>query len=287
MRDLSGGTYAIHGVRPETAFMNLVNRHFDGVRLGETIWHSKWESWVRLAKTYRDRNVFLAGDSAHVHSTTGGQGMNCCMQDAWNLGWKLGLVLRDLADPSLLDTYESERRPIAEQVIWAASSLHEIFMGHGKGIEQRAERIGDQAFLEKVVGRCSGLSYTYADVMSRDDDDALPGPAAGDRVTAIDFDNDTGMFARVSVSGYLLVGVIGQSNGGSGVESAVAQLADRFPDVLDTRVVEANESFRLRCGPESQLILVRPDGYIGGRCLVASAQKLESRLAEEFGRIRD
>ena len=111
-------------VTPEQGFMNVVNQHFDGVRLGKVVWHSKWESWVRLAHTYRDRNVFLAGDSAHVHSTTGGQGMNCCLQDAWNLGWKLSMVLRGEANASLLDSYEAERKPIAEQVIWAASSLH-------------------------------------------------------------------------------------------------------------------------------------------------------------------
>ncbi len=48
-------------------------------------------------------------------------------------------------------------------MIWAASSLHEIFMGHGKDIAERAQKIRDPAFLEAVVGRCSGISYTYRD----------------------------------------------------------------------------------------------------------------------------
>jgi len=128
-------------VTPEQGFMRLVDKHFDGVKLGKIVWHSKWQSFVRLAKTYRSGNVFLAGDSAHVHSTTGGQGMNCCMQDAYNLGWKLALVVQGKAPAKLLDTYVTERRPIAEQVIWAASSLHEIFMGHGKDIAERATKI--------------------------------------------------------------------------------------------------------------------------------------------------
>jgi NADPH-dependent dioxygenase len=113
---------------PQEAFKRVVAKHFDGVSLGDLVWHSRWESWVRLAKNYREDRVFLAGDSAHVHSTTGGQGMNCCIQDACNLGWKLAYVLQGVARPELLDTYVDERRPIAEQVIWAASSLHEIFM---------------------------------------------------------------------------------------------------------------------------------------------------------------
>jgi 3-(3-hydroxy-phenyl)propionate hydroxylase len=59
--------------------------------------------------------VFLAGDSAHVHSTTGGQGMNCCMQDAYNLGWKLALVVAGRAPERLLATYDAERQPAARQ----------------------------------------------------------------------------------------------------------------------------------------------------------------------------
>ena len=81
-------------VTPEQGFMRLVDKHFDGVTLGDVVWHSKWQSFVRLAHTYRNGSVFLAGDSAHVHSTTGGQGMNCCMQDSYNLGWKLALVVQ-------------------------------------------------------------------------------------------------------------------------------------------------------------------------------------------------
>jgi len=277
------GEAAKPGTTPEQAFMNLVDRHFDGVRIGRRIWHSKWESRVRLSQGYRERNVFLAGDSAHVHSTTGGQGMNCCMQDAWNLGWKLGLVLRGLASPDLLDSYEAERRPIAEQVIWAASSLHEIFMGHGKGIEERAQRIGDQAFLDEVVGRCSGLSYTYADVLARDGDEALPGPAIGDRVTAFDFDSDVGMFRPESASAWLLVGVVGRSGASNEVETVVDRMAERFPGVLDSRVLSGHDAWFAHCGDASQLVLVRPDGYIGGRCRLAMADMLAQRLDSVLG----
>ena len=153
---LSDRGEAAPNVTPEQGFMRLVDKHFDSVKLGKIVWHSKWQSFVRLAKTYRSGNVFLAGDSAHVHSTTGGQGMNCCMQDAYNLGWKLALVVQGNAPAKLLDTYVTERRPIAEQVIWAASSLHEIFMGHGKDIAERATKIKDPAFLDAIVSSLLG-----------------------------------------------------------------------------------------------------------------------------------
>ena len=56
--------------------------------------------------------MFLAGDAAHVHSPAGGQGMNTGIQDAYNLGWKLGCVVEGASD-MLLDTYEEERLPVA------------------------------------------------------------------------------------------------------------------------------------------------------------------------------
>ena len=93
------GEAAGPNVTPEQGFMRLVNKHFDGVTLGDIVWHSKWQSFVRLAHTYRKGRVFLAGDSAHIHSTTGGQGLNCCMQDAYNLGWKLAFVVQETGAP--------------------------------------------------------------------------------------------------------------------------------------------------------------------------------------------
>ena len=61
--------------------------------------------------------VFIAGDACHTHSAKAGQGMNVSMADAWNLGWKLGTVLRGTARPELLDTYSAERQVVAQELI--------------------------------------------------------------------------------------------------------------------------------------------------------------------------
>lgn len=71
----------------------------------------------RVAARFGEGRVFLAGDAAHIHSPAGGQGMNTGMHDAVNLAWKLALVLRHRAAPALLDTYEDERRRVANEVV--------------------------------------------------------------------------------------------------------------------------------------------------------------------------
>ncbi|MEV4312823.1 FAD-dependent oxidoreductase [Actinocrispum sp. NPDC049592] len=80
-------------------------------------WLSKFNDSTRLAANYRSGRVFLAGDAAHIHYPAGGQGLNMGVQDAVNLGWKLAAVIRGEAPESLLDTYQTERRPVAERVL--------------------------------------------------------------------------------------------------------------------------------------------------------------------------
>ena len=85
--------------------------------LSDPIWLTDFSCQLRLADRYRVGRVFLAGDAAHIHTPAGGQGMNVAIQDAFNLAWKLGLVLSGSSPDWLLDTYEAERRPVAEGVL--------------------------------------------------------------------------------------------------------------------------------------------------------------------------
>ena len=80
-------------------------------------WLSRFTDAARQAASYREKRVLLAGDAAHVHSPTGGQGLNIGIQDAVNLGWKLAQVVKGAALESLLDTYHAERHPIGARVI--------------------------------------------------------------------------------------------------------------------------------------------------------------------------
>ena len=92
------------------------------IAIGAVYWASAYSMNARLAARYRVGRVFLAGDAAHIHPPTGGQGLNTSVQDAYNLGWKLAAVLNGAPD-TLLDTYEEERRPIAAEMLGLATKL--------------------------------------------------------------------------------------------------------------------------------------------------------------------
>ncbi|MFI5683642.1 FAD-dependent monooxygenase [Streptomyces sp. NPDC051636] len=102
----------------------------------EVLWSSDFRPRAALADRFRDGRVFLAGDAAHVHSPAGGQGLNTSVQDAYNLGWKLGAVLRGEAPAALLDTYEEERRPNAAHMLDLSTGVHRGEVRRGEATRQ-------------------------------------------------------------------------------------------------------------------------------------------------------
>lgn len=111
---------SLEGVRKVVA----ARTHLAAEDVTELRWASAFRPRTGLAESFRDGRVFLAGDAAHAHSPAGGQGLNTSVQDAYNLGWKLGAVLRESAPKALLDTYEEERRAIAAGMLSLSTSVH-------------------------------------------------------------------------------------------------------------------------------------------------------------------
>lgn len=100
-----------------------------GVRIRDAVWTSVFRIHRRLAADYRSGRILLAGDSAHIHSPIGGQGMNTGIGDAENLAWKLALVVQGRANQALLDTYAAERRPLASEVLRTTTTNTRILVG--------------------------------------------------------------------------------------------------------------------------------------------------------------
>ncbi|WP_280424626.1 FAD-dependent monooxygenase [Nocardia carnea] len=111
---------------------------------------------TRLADHYRKGRVLLLGDAAHVHSATGGPGLNLGLQDAVNLGWKLAAHLRGTAPQGLLDTYESERRPVAERVILHSLSQSAL-LAPGPEVTALRELFAELLGIPQVAGHIAHL----------------------------------------------------------------------------------------------------------------------------------
>jgi 2-polyprenyl-6-methoxyphenol hydroxylase-like FAD-dependent oxidoreductase len=116
-------------------------------RLSDLRWSSLFRISMRLAERYRQGRVFIAGDAAHIHPPTGGQGMNTGIQDAYNLAWKLALVQCGAAPEALLDSYEAERRPVGAEVVARTRAASENY-----GREQGQDRLADTQILVSYRG---------------------------------------------------------------------------------------------------------------------------------------
>ena len=118
-----------------------------------------------------DGRVFLAGDAAHIHSPTGGQGITTGMQDAANLAWKLARVLEG-APTALLETYDEERLPHAEEVLRETDRTTTLLFAPNRGLRLLRDTIvlpvlRNPSFQRRMFGKLSQLTSTTVRVRSR------------------------------------------------------------------------------------------------------------------------
>jgi 2-polyprenyl-6-methoxyphenol hydroxylase-like FAD-dependent oxidoreductase len=133
-------------------------------RLGEIRWASRFTDASRQVTRYRHGRVLLAGDAAHIHSPMGGQGLNLGVQDAFNLGWKLAAHLKGHTSDDLLDTYHTERHPVAERVLANTRAQSLLLVPDEENLALRGivEELLSVPEANKVVaGMISGLDIRY------------------------------------------------------------------------------------------------------------------------------
>ncbi len=246
-------------------------------RLSDMRWSSNFRISMRLAENYRQGRVFIAGDAAHIHPPTGGQGMNTGIQDAYNLAWKLALVLRGEAPEVLLDSYDAERRPVGTEVVARTTAAT---VNYGREPTSKPDRLADTQIR---------VSYRGTDWV-RDDAEGLAAtvPMAGDRAP------DAQGLVRLGIGFPLrlhdvlrgtphtllihlaniptnMAGLASLANEmharfGFRVRIAVVAAADGLPDQPGVALLHDRlGSFRDTYGDEDASFLVRPDGYIGWR----------------------
>jgi hypothetical protein len=252
------------------------------LKLYGVTWLSLYRANIRMVDRYRVGRVFLAGDAAHVHSPAGAMGMNTGIQDAYNLGWKLGAVLNG-AKVSLLDTYEEERLPVAASLLGISSRLHQ------QTLNDRQWQRGEEVLQLGVNYRGSSLS--------RQNYPPSTPLQAGDRAPdapLLDHDgNRVRLFDIFRGPRFTLLSL------GSHDFQGLNRVSERFRKHLHTYTIDRGPSGIPACsnqltddeghglhaygGEDSALFLIRPDGYIGfigGSNSIGSA---ESYLEQLYG----
>ncbi|GLF94890.1 rifampin monooxygenase [Streptomyces yaizuensis] len=127
-------------------------------------WLSRFGDATRLAERYRVGRVLLAGDAAHIHPPTGGQGLNLGLQDAFNLGWKLAAEINGWAPDGLLDSYHGERHPVAADVLdntRAQTQLLEAEPGPRAVRRLLAELMDFEEVNRYLIEKISAISVRY------------------------------------------------------------------------------------------------------------------------------
>ncbi|HEV8177293.1 MAG TPA: FAD-dependent monooxygenase, partial [Gemmatimonadales bacterium] len=163
-----------------------------GLTFRNCSWFSTYRIHHRWAQRFRDGRCFLLGDAAHIHSPVGAQGMNTGLQDAYNLGWKLALVVTGGADPALLDSYGAERIPVAQRLLRTTDRAFSLVVSNSTvaglfrtrvvpkilAVAMRVKRIRKLAF--RTI---SQIGIHYRDSSLSENLPGLPdgAPRAGDR----------------------------------------------------------------------------------------------------------
>lgn len=232
---------------------------------------SFWKCSAMVSDAFQKGRIFLAGDAAHETTPSGGFGLNLGVQDAQNLAWKLAAVIRGNASPSLLDTYEAERRPVAKEVVKATFLNMQSLGRTDKQLEAklpRAQYLNEQGLIfgaryeSSAVAPDSSTLPAVADAVTQYVPSAYPGCRAphiwltrlGEKISTID------LFGSRFV---LLAG----RNGAAWRDAGGAQL--RCPVdiyVIGDDVVDEEGQWAEVYGVEDGgAVLVRPDGYVGWR----------------------
>jgi 2-polyprenyl-6-methoxyphenol hydroxylase-like FAD-dependent oxidoreductase len=201
----------------------------------------------RIASRYRSGRVFLVGDAAHVHSPLGGPGLNLGLQDAVNLGWKMAAVISDGADPALLDSYATERRPAAERVVMHSRSQLALVRPGTEVTALRAlfaELLEDPGNVRRISDLLSGNDNRYE--MGAD-----AHPLAGRWVpdVAVAGRGGTRRVAELARAGRPLLIDVTENEW---VAAATADVAERITVAVGRAVGDV----------PATALLVRPDGYV-------------------------
>lgn len=222
------------------------------LKIGRSPWLTRFADASRLAERYRNGRIFLAGDSAHIHFASAGQGLNTGIQDAMNLGWKLAAAVRGWGGEELLDSYHDERYPVGREVT-VYPQVQMSLLHPAETAAPLREFIGALTRFEGVarylIDRATGLGVRYPMVYGGQP--APDHPLLGYRMPDVELVTggaDTSVARLLREGRGLLLDLAGST-------AALGDLAG-WQDRLN--VVAAQPTPEI----EAASVLVRPDGYV-------------------------
>lgn len=239
------------------------------VTLSTPVWVTRYRAHHRFVDRYRNGRMFVAGDAAHIHSPAGGQGMNTGLQDAANLAWKLAAVLHRSADDALLDSYDSERRPVGEEVVRSTGKLFAAAAGQtGWRARVRDQLVGAvlplvsrlKPFQTKAFLRTSQRGIAYPQSIF------VEGVGAGARAPDAVIGNEQTVFDLLGGYQFTVLALVGR-------EVSVNEQSFLGPlrrSHVAVHVVQCRKNAILAeryqvATDEVAILLIRPDGYIAWR----------------------
>ncbi len=279
--------------------------------LSEASWLARYRTSHRYADRFQDRCAFIAGDAGHVHVPIGGQGMNTGLQDAFNLGWKLAGVIKGVLQPNILETYQSERHPVAVGLIRGTNLAYRGVLHPGK-LRQYATRffgpflIRNRRVQEFMRGTLEELRISYSSSRLNLDLGGSSGPAPGERVldaTLVRLDDlsTTSINALTRTTRWTLFIFAGADDAERAQDlfRPYQEVAARWPEAIDCYLVirsaptaavprsrllldHLGEAHRRYGVGEPAFVLLRPDTYVTARGPLARRSDLASYLETIF-----
>lgn len=260
-------------------------------------WFSVFHSHGKYALFYRMHRCFLAGDSAHLFTPVGGQGMNTGLQDAHNLAWKMAMVLKGNTSPEILDTYQMERKPVAIRTCRSSDRFFKLAASGGLGYKlfrnfllapllsmffklMAVKRISDSVFK-----RISGIGISYpGNVLNFDGSENIlaSAPRPGERIPFINYVDIDGKVvsvdSKISSDRFHLLIFEGNNSSKKELQKAVRE----FRNTVSIHIIplkQGSGDLYVKFGIKSQgWYLIRPDLYVSCRSDESGAEHLQTCL---------
>ncbi len=237
------------------------------------VWFSTYKVHTRHVNKFSEGSCFLAGDSAHIHTPAGGQGMNTGIQDGYNLAWKLALVLKGNADAKLLETYNEERLENARNLTRSTDRMFQFLAGsewflaflRTNVLPSIAKYLLSLDTVKNVIFPLVsqiGINYRHSSLSQHSGDENFQ-VKAGDRMPYFLVDGKS-VYDKLHEPKFHLLNIIDDLDAQKDDRSLKKELESQYGELVDFNIIPLDHKVADVFGTDQAFsVLLRPDNYIG------------------------